>query len=253
MSLKVFATLAAASLSAVMFSAAVGLAAPVTLETGSKYQPFTDPDLPNGGMATEIVLQAFKAAGMETAPVEFVPWKRGYEETLAGRVDATFPYIKTDARLGEMTFSDSILEIRSVAAFPKTSTTEYKDPSSLKGLRLCLPQGYATPLQPRIDAGDIQVSIQPAKSSLCLNALSAGRADVFVENEYTLSEAAREVGDTSFRVAPVPVSTISNHLIVSKTHPEAKRIVEGFNAGLAKLKASGEWAKIVARHGGKAD
>lgn len=82
---------------------AVGLARPAcaaeqfALVTGEDYPPFADPRLPGGGLATILVRQVVAALGA-TARVDFLPWRRGYEDTLRGRYDGTFPYVRTPER-----------------------------------------------------------------------------------------------------------------------------------------------------------
>ena len=68
---------------------ALASAAPVQLVTGDDYAPFTDRELPQGGMLTELVQQALLQAGHQPK-LSWLPWKRGYQATLRGQFDATW-------------------------------------------------------------------------------------------------------------------------------------------------------------------
>jgi len=81
----------------------------VNLVTGNGYPPFTDKTLPQGGLITALVRQAFVSVGTDV-DIAFRPWKRGYVETLKGIQDGTFPYIKNENRLQEMMYSEAILK-----------------------------------------------------------------------------------------------------------------------------------------------
>ena len=85
-------------------------AAPVQLVTGDDYAPFTDRELPQGGMLTELVQQALLQAGHQPK-LSWLPWKRGYQATLRGQFDVTFPYLKTAEREADYLFSAPLYEI----------------------------------------------------------------------------------------------------------------------------------------------
>jgi polar amino acid transport system substrate-binding protein len=91
--------LGALSIALTLLAAAPGQAAGLRLVTGTDYPPFAGPELVGGGMATDLVTAAFQAAGSPIEPIEFLPWKRGYQAVLDGEFDATFPYADApDAR-----------------------------------------------------------------------------------------------------------------------------------------------------------
>lgn len=220
----------------------------LTIVTGANYGPFTDPDLPGGGLAVEIVTAVFDEAGVALKSIDFPPWKRGYSETLNHKADATFPYMKTPEREAAMLFSESIYDVRSVAVFASDTGYDFAGFDSLKGLTICLPLGYATPVQPLINKGDVRIAAQPQDSSQCLKTVVAHHADFFIENEFTVLRLIQEQNaEKNVRIAATAVNSFSNHLIVAKDHPRANRIIAAFNDGLARLKATGRYDEIVTR------
>lgn len=248
------ALFASAAVTAVLvFSPALAIGGePFKVVTGPDFRPFTDPSLPNGGLLTEIVTAAFAEAGVAIAPIEFLPWKRGYGDTLERKVDATFPYLKSAEREGEMEFSDSAYDVRAVAVFAADSNLDYTGPESLKGRSICLPLGYD--LKATVDNAEVTVGAQPRDLSQCAKIVAAHRADFFVENTFTVRQIIKEQDAAKdLKIASQPIHSNSNHVIVAKSHPKAKEILAAFNEGLAKLKASGKYNEIVTRHLGSAD
>ena len=73
----------------------------LAIATGNDYAPFTDEELPEGGLATEVVVEAFAAVDHEV-DIDFRPWARGYHDTGQGVFAGTFPYVHSDERAEEM-------------------------------------------------------------------------------------------------------------------------------------------------------
>ena len=48
---------------------------------------------------------------------------------------------------------------------------------------------------------------------------------------------------------PVPLYSSNMHMLVAKKQPKAIEIIERFNSGLRYLKSSGEYDKILSKHG----
>ena len=77
---------------------------PVKLVTGNDYQPYTHESLPEGGLFNEIVKRAYDKVGI-TYAIDWKPWRRGFNETLAGKYLATYPYVLTEERNKLFAFS----------------------------------------------------------------------------------------------------------------------------------------------------
>ncbi|MFV3076074.1 substrate-binding periplasmic protein [Niveispirillum fermenti] len=217
------------------------------LVTGSDYPPYVDDDLPGGGLITRAVLSAFAAAGW---PVELTvePWRRGYEGTLAGRFDATFPYIRTTQREGELLFSDPIVMVRQHLVVAIGQRDAAAAPGWMKGRLVCAGVGYGLPpwLEAMIHNGEVQ-RITPGQQRSCLAMIAAGRADFMVEDARIAAARLAEPGAArNVAVVPSPdTREASLHLVIARTHPHAQQILALFNQGLAKAKADGTAPAMV--------
>lgn len=228
------------------------IAQAVTLVTGPNYAPFTGEQLPEGGMATELVRAVYKAEGQDTTIV-FQPWKRGAEGTVKGEFFATFPYVKSAEREQEYLFSASMFDVRQLVYVPGNSPLKFDTTADFKGKTACSPLGSAPPpeIKAMIDAGEVKLQ-SPADMNGCFRILAAGRVDFYIINEYNGRAALKELGVTpdQVRIEPKPFAQTSQYLIVGKATPGAAAGIARFNEGLAKVRASGEYDRIVRKHVG---
>ena len=108
----------------------------IRLTTGPSYYPLTDIRRPDGGRATRIVSAVFKAQGKDIV-IEWLPWRRGYEMTKAGKYGATFPYLKTPEREREFYFSDVLMTEESLLWTRSGSPLNIKNPATFKKAKIC--------------------------------------------------------------------------------------------------------------------
>jgi polar amino acid transport system substrate-binding protein len=217
----------------------------VALVSGADYAPFADPDLPRGGLVTEVVQRAFQLEGI-TATVEFLPWKRGYQALKAGDFAATYPYVATPERQAEMLFSEPLYAMPIYLAFRKGRERRFTGPESLRHLTLCQPLGFALPaafIKP-IQDGDIGME-QPLQMQLCAQMLAQDRVDFLLISpclyKYVVQPAAgveTVLGTDLIQVSPL-------YLLAPRADPKSRDLIRTFNEGLGRLRESGEWAKIV--------
>ncbi len=219
------------------------------LVTGTDFAPFSGPDLPNGGLISELVQRSFLAVG-RTYDLRFIPWKRGYDGVVSGRFLATFPYVRTADREREALFSDPLMEVRQFVYLSTHTRMSFTGPEDFQGRAVCAPTGYALPdaLEAMVRQGDLTRET-PSSLEACVRMVASGRADAFVLDEYTGSTAVIHAGVIdNIRIAPTPYAIVSLHLIVGRGTPDAEATVEAFNAGLKRLKSSGSFAEMLARH-----
>jgi ABC-type amino acid transport substrate-binding protein len=94
----------------------------VRLVTG-EWPPYTDSQSSQNGMASEIVKAVFNDMGY-TADISFLPFYLGYEKTLEGEFDGTFPYFYTPEREDEFLYSSNPLFRVSISYYYKKSNPE---------------------------------------------------------------------------------------------------------------------------------
>lgn len=83
----------------------------LSLVTGNNYLPYSDEELPKGGLATKVVLQILRHADIDHDEPEFRPWVRGLTETESKNYDATFPYARTSEREEVLLYSEPFLSV----------------------------------------------------------------------------------------------------------------------------------------------
>lgn len=217
------------------------------LVTGDEYAPFTGKTLPAGGVLTQIVQAAWQQRGV-ASQLEWRPWSRGYNNTLRGDYDATFPYMHTEARAEVFLYSQPVFTAEQYIFSRAGEVIEIDDRASLQGLRLCYPLGWQPPpiIQQLVDAGTISRHA-PLGLKECARLLLLGRDDFFIA-DYRLGETALQLIDASAQQFQRSASAISRsplHLIVPRRHPHAAVLIEQFNEGLAALHASGDYQRLL--------
>lgn len=222
-------------------------AEPVFLATGNQYAPFADEQLPRGGLATELVRAAFAAVDVDTN-ITFLPWQRGYRDTLAGEIQGTFPYIPSAERVRDMVYSEPMIRVQTLVISRNDHPLNYQHAGDLLNRELCWPLGWALP--PVVDAlirsGDIRYS-QPRDYHACPRMLMTSRVEFMLANNFqwaALIEAEGLSGE-DFYVATQPIQEVTLHLIAPR-NAEGEALVRKFNAGLTLIKASGEYDAIMA-------
>lgn len=242
------------SILAVALSASglVWAAEPVVLVSGDDYAPYADSKLPEGGMTTDLVKNAFAAVNTEIK-IEWRPWARGLDETKHGMFAGTFPYLKTPEREKDFLYSDVVVKIQD-RAFIKAGNNkiDFNNIPSLAGTTICLPLGWsASPkLIDMIKNEQIKTS-RPKDISTCVKMVNAGRADYFVTDEAQGNAALKTGGVPAGSVVmaeSAPLADNSLYLIVGKGFSGAKDLLENFNKGLAAIRKNGSYDKIFKAH-----
>jgi polar amino acid transport system substrate-binding protein len=221
---------------------------PIVLATGNDYKPFTDQSLPEGGMATAIVRAAFQREG-RALHARFMPWERGYHDTLEGLYAGTFPYVRTEARAVDYHYSAPLFTLVWRPLVMKDSSLSGDSLSDLTGARYCSPKGYALAarLKTLTDAGEL-FRVAPYNMSVCFKLLKNGRADFIPINNVQGPVTAREAlgGMGQVRFLDIEITRKPLHVIFPKNGDTAKADMATFNAGLKKIEADGTFDRIVA-------
>ncbi len=220
------------------------------LMTGNEYPPFADQDLPEGGMATDIVRTAFKRMGF--APdIVFRPWKRGMVEALNGDYLATFPWAHSDEREKGFHFTQQLYSFHQYFFTNATSEISGSTAEDLQGARLCLPIGYTTAtLEDWMSEGVITL-VRPPTMPACFQMLASDRADVIRVNDLIGWSTVDSLFDdrSDFRVVDGgPVRTSTQFAMFSRKHPLTPEIMPKFEVELEKMKSDGTLFAIMENH-----
>lgn len=210
----------------------------IHLTTGIDYAPYVSDQLPGGGLITRLVTEVAANAGYQ-ASVDFLPWNRGYVETLRGRYVGTFPYFKTPEREQDFVFSDPIYVVQQQIFSVAGSNIRLNDRASLAGKTICLPLGnvLSSPIMAMIESKLI-VRTSPPDFINCARMVFAGRADFYITDQIQGREtiASLKIGSKVVETGP-PIGSENLYLMVNKTDPNAQPFLVNFNQALKGMKA----------------
>ncbi len=228
------------------------LAETITLVTGD-FAPYSGKDFSQGGMTTEIIVKAFKEVGY-TAEIEFLPWKRGIRYTKMHKFFGTFPYVADDERKKEFLFSKPIYAAKVYFFVRSDSNIKYEKDEDLQGLTTCVPLGWSPgEIQRFLDKKILNIGNQPIDDATCFQRLKLGRVDLYPTNEVTGWYVIKKTFGTTkdFRTIGKHLQVNNYYIIVDKTYPNGKKLLEQFNKGLKLLKQKGIYQEIIEQHLGK--
>ncbi len=240
--------------------------------TATDYAPFTDSSLPNGGMVTDIVNQAMEltkkdAGGAFDYSVSWVnDWSAHLNPLLSTRAfDMGFPWYKPNCqqfedldtnakfRCQKFFFSTPVFEEQVLVFLKADSAIAMENENELVGKRLCRPAGYWT--FDLDDKGRNWIKgkkvtlLNPPTVEECLKLLMDGSVDAVPINELTGRAAMVRLDlQSKIKVIEKPLSILTLHVIVAKTHPNARTMLYYVNNAIDKLKASGAYDQIVEKH-----
>lgn len=215
----------------------------------NEYMPYVNTSAREQGLLSEIVVAAFKEAGVE-ARIEYRPWRRCAMLVEDGKAFGAFPYGITDKRKKYALFSDPIWECRNVFFYLKGRLGDY-DFSDLAALRRFVIAGTSGNYYEDIfDSVGLRVDYAPGEAS-GVRKIWEMRTDLFAEDElvgWTLISRIFPDYKHMFASTPTPWNVNPQHIMVSKTHPGAKALMEKFNAGLKTIRGNGTYDAILAKY-----
>lgn len=234
--------------------------------TGSNYAPFTDRELENGGLFTELVETAInRADDARSYSVTFDDSWSSHVETMlpAGDYDLGFPWFKpncdrVDRLSDEMAelcnnynFSDPFFEV--VVGYYARKDNRYASAQTaidLIGARVCRPNSFFTfDLEAMGLVAPAIELFRPETPEDCFVGLRNGEYDVVTMNAEAAERATQTLGTTSQTVALERLASIQTmHVIAPKMNPVGRTALTLLNKGLHEMAESGEWFSIASRH-----
>ncbi|WP_419901886.1 substrate-binding periplasmic protein [Kiloniella sp.] len=236
-----------------LLSMSYAVAKDMKLVTGTDYAPFTSPDLPEGGVITDVVSHVFRKMGYGI-DLQYYPWNRGMKRVASLESDVTFPYAKTAEREKDYLYSRPV-NLLTVSIFQRTgSARDFNEPQDLVGLTYCQPLGYKTEdeLIPLLEASVINRFRADTVDS-CIDRLGSGRADFVALNNLVVWAAAKRIwiGQGGIEEAEKPLNTSTEHVIISRHHPDGEKLILEFNRAYQLLLDDGTLKKIWVKHLGE--
>ncbi|MEM7439886.1 MAG: transporter substrate-binding domain-containing protein [Pseudomonadota bacterium] len=235
----------------------------VRLLTGDDYAPFTDRDLLNGGLYTDLV-----NASMRTNPASAkykIYWINDWAvhlDTLLGDgiFDVGFPWIKPNCealpdnwRCNNLVFSEPMFEMLIMLFVNNDAPHEFATNNNVNGNKLCRPKGYSMHVfdidgRNWLKDGKMEL-VSPLTVANCFEMLAAGEVDAVAMNEFTGRAAIADLKlQEKISAEKTPLTVDGLHVVANKKHPQAEKLISLVNESLAGIKDSGEYQKIIDTH-----
>lgn len=212
------------------------------------WPPYIAQDLPFHGLIPHVVSEALATQDIQVK-FHFMDWQSAYDQTRAGKMDASVGWIKNEVRMQEVLFSKPISYSTTTFFHQKKKAFTWDEFADLKRLKIGVVRGYSygDEFDQAHAKGQLEVQLFETEE-LAFAALLAGQID--------LLPAETKVGEAllkQFPAAQAQAITIDEHAlkntslhwITSKDDPKFKDLLDRFDQGLAELKASGRYQKIV--------
>jgi polar amino acid transport system substrate-binding protein len=240
--------------------------------TADGYSPYTARSLEGGGILTQVISAAMRLVKEETkGRFDYsISWLNDWTAhlnplLLTGAFDAGFPWERPDCdggtlldassqfRCQKFLFSDALTEVATYVFVRKDSRIKTLSNEDIAGSTLC-----RTAIRPsqELDQGDRNwlkdgkvTLVRAPTTEECFRLLDSGTVEGVVEAELVGRASLNALGmaDRVQSIEP-PVALTSLHIVISKSHPDARTILYYINTALAKLRDSGEYERIVMRH-----
>ena len=216
--------------------------------SSTEYPPFYGSTLENNGFMTEIVVEAFSRGGYEIE-VSFLPWKRAFDGTKAGRVDALFTMWFREEREEWFAFSDG-LPANEIGFFQLSDApVEFTALADLDAQTIGVVRGYAPP--PVFESANLSISLA-ADEEENLRKLLHGRIELALVDRIVASHIVSSTlssGKDKLEWEGTVIDSETQHLVVSRQADDHEAILAAFNLGPSEMKAEGRVTAIITSYG----
>ncbi|WP_374562353.1 substrate-binding periplasmic protein [Ideonella sp.] len=229
--------------------AAPGAAEVLRLATG-ELPPYATEARADQGVALRIVREALRTQGHEVV-YTFMPWGRALEETRAGKWDGTAYWGHKPEHEKSFLLSDNVLTEQWVVLYRAPLQVDWTQPEDLAALTFGAIKTYTyTPeFHALFASGRLKVDWSPDDISI-LHKLAAGRVDATLLDRnvacYLIDRHLTGAEARMIRAHPrLMTSNFTTHLMLPKALPQSPARLEAMNKGLAALRASGEYRRLL--------
>ena len=204
-----------------------------------EWAPFIGQELEYYGSVGKTIQDAFASQGYRVE-FDFYPWKRAYQKTQEGEYVATAVWMFAEERTERFNFSDPVAQEQFVFFYKKGAQFEWESLEDLKGKHLGggIGYSYGNELDAMINSEQIKMD-RVAEPSQNFLKLKYGRIDLMPEEKqiglHILNQRDDDLID-HIDFDPKPFLTNNSFMMFSKAHPEASKLLEIFNKGLAEIK-----------------
>lgn len=217
-----------------------------------EWPPYFSAGFPEQGLLADMAKKAFAHSGI-TAEVHFMPWMRAMRLGKIGAYNAVLGAYRSEEREREYFYSQTLVHTNLGFVTLKSSkgrVTYGGDLESLNPYVVGIMKGHVY----RADFdGHTTLKKRGTNEKITLISwLFTNDVDMIVGNQEVLMQVAKEQFPTRhaelYNLSP-PLERHSLHLIFAKSLDSSKSLLEQFDKGLEKMKASKEWHELAKKHG----
>ena len=232
--------------------ASLGVNAETFKVSTENYAPYT---ITGGGKVSGVFAELLDASLKQSGHVvqyEVVPWARATAMADSGDVTATVPWFKTVEREAIYVFSDPIVNATNKVFIKKGGKVpvglDPADYANFKPYKVGGTIGYW--YEAAFKKAGVPLDMVP-KDDQNVQKLQVGRIDAFITDElvgWALIKQLFPGKEGEFATVDKPEGVSPLHVIANKKFAGSAKFIEAVNEGLKKIKASGEYDKIVAKY-----
>lgn len=219
----------------------------VTIAADNEWKPFYGPDLPEEGVLMSLIHASLKAGGF-TPESKYISWTRAMKATASGEYDLIAGIYFSKERAKKYSYSEPIMNVNA-AFISRKGEIDSVDWEKLKGKKIAIVEENELSEDFVRHSTDLDL-VKVRTTEIQTKLFNRGRVElVAVSNALVFLHIAKEQGfpieeyvvhEPYLKVHPVYVA-------VSKASDRGKELLKAFNAGLQKIKMSGEYDKIRKR------
>lgn len=210
------------------------------------YEPFSSPRLKEGGFQTAIIRAVLHAMGHK-AVFTFYPWKRAFAMTKRGDSDFVTSIYFTHERNKIFHFSEPLYNSEvGLVGLKSLGTDRYTNLADLKSYNIGVLAGAV--FQDEFDNADYLQKIAINSDEQTVDMLYRGRLDLVATSliNFQFKVIQSKKYDPNKLVFLRPLLAVRPVFVaVSRVVPDHETLISDFNEGLAKIKSSGVFDKIV--------
>lgn len=227
---------------------AIGIFQTVRITSG-EWAPYCSESLENNGLALRIITEALAREGVKVE-YSFFPWDQAMYKAQTREWDGSAAWFRSPEREKDFYISDPVVMSGYVFFHLKSMDFDWNTMNDLKKYNIGATKGYdyGKAFQEAEKQGIIHVE-RLEKDEMNFDNLLNGKIDIFPED--------KDVGmDILYHQYPFyKYLNVTTHpkrlredplyLLLSKSNPKNKKVMELFNKGLKKLKESGDYDRYA--------
>ncbi len=217
--------------------------------TTGEWEPYISKILPGNGIVPSIITQAFERENI-TVTYGFFPWGRSMALARSGSWDASAVWFYHPEREKDFLHSDFVLATEEVFFHLTSREFDWTDWTDLKEMNIGVTASYTVTKILQEKAGRFHFTIDVSPSDeINFRKLLVGHIDLFPLAKEVAAALLKKKFTKEQRQQITFHPKIANsgkmYLLLSKKAPRNRQLLEHFNSGMRKLKASGDYDILV--------